>query len=331
MVQPTSTKCAQVTSIVEPPGEPASRWPAGLVTRLILPLVLLGGVLAWACWPTLVALVEKWSTDPRYSHGFLVPVFAAYLLWYRRDRLAAVRWEPSWVGVALLAAGAGFRLAGVAFYVDWVRDAALLPLLAGIVMLVGGRAALAWSWPAIGFLVFMIPLPYRVEWGLGSPLQRIAVNASVYGLQLLGQPAVAEGNIIRLPGDVRVNVVEACNGLGMLMLFFAFTTAAALVVRRPIVDRVLIVLGTAPIAVGANVLRIVVTGWMFVMVSGQAAQAVYHDLAGWLMMPLALGTLWFELWVLDQLFVEPVASVPLGVEPIAPSPTRVSARGMGAR
>lgn len=35
---------------------------------------------------------------------------------------------------------------------------------------------------------------------LGGPLQRFAIVASTYALQTLGMPALAEGNIILLPG-----------------------------------------------------------------------------------------------------------------------------------
>ena len=203
-------------------------------------------------------------------------------------------------------------LAGTFYYIDWVRDVALLPMLAGVVLLAGGRPALRWAWPAVAFLFFMIPLPYGVERGLGYPLQRIATKASTYALQLLGEAPVAQGNVIHLPGDVPpVGVAEACNGLGMLMMFFAYATAAALVVRRPLMDRALIMLGAVPIAIGANVLRIVVTAYLYAHASDKLAHAVYHDLAGWIMMPLALAALWLELWLLDWLFIENEADAPL--------------------
>jgi exosortase len=202
-------------------------------------------------------------------------------------------------------------LAGTFFYVDWARDVALLPMLAGATLLLGGGAALRWAWPAIAFLAFMIPLPFGVERGLGYPLQRIATRASTYGLQLLGLAVLAEGNVIRLPGGERVGVAEACNGLGMLMMFFAYATGAALVVRRPPVDRALIVLSAIPVAIGVNVLRIVVTGYLYATASDELAHAVYHDLAGWIMMPVALLVLVLELWLLDRLLVERAPDAPL--------------------
>src|SRR4029077_11331527 len=46
----------------------------------IWPLVVLGGVLAWAYYPMLAVFADKWLNDPQYSHGFLVPIFSGYLL-----------------------------------------------------------------------------------------------------------------------------------------------------------------------------------------------------------------------------------------------------------
>src|SRR5205085_9966266 len=97
----------------------------------------------------------------------------------------------------------------------------------------------------------------------------------------------------------------ACNGLGMLMTFVAMTVGTVLVVRRPVVETVLIVLSAIPIALVANVTRITVTGILHVEVGGEIADYVFHDLAGWFMMPLALGLVWAELRLLGLLLLEP--------------------------
>jgi exosortase len=235
--------------------------------------------------------------------------------------------RPSWWGLPLLAAGVLLRLAGSYVFFDWLEAVSLLPLLAGAALLLGGRPAFRWSWPAIAFLVFMIPLPFRVERGLSHPLQRVATQASTYVLQLIGQPAFSEGNVI-VVGDARVGVAEACNGLGMLLLFFALATAVAVVARRSLVEKVIIVASAAPVAVIANVARCTVTSLLHEYVGGRWADVVFHDLAGWLMMPLALGLLWLELLVLSRLLVDaevPGRPVPRGLRTARaprPSPTR---------
>ena len=68
--------------------------------------------LLWAYWTTLADMRQTWATDPRYSHGYLVPVFALILLWLRRSRLQLDALNPSWWGLPLLALALALRLGG---------------------------------------------------------------------------------------------------------------------------------------------------------------------------------------------------------------------------
>jgi exosortase len=252
---------------------------------------LLFAVLIWSFWTTLVVMAERWAHDPQYSHGFLVPVFAVVVLWFRRDRLATVEWQPCLWGLPLLLAGVGIRLFAIRRNIEPLDAFCLLPTLFGLVLFVGGKSVLAWSWPGLAFLAFMIPLPYFAEMALAHPLRRMATALSTYTLQTLGYPAIAEGNVI-LIDDVRLGVAEACSGLGMLSTFLALATALALSTRAPLVDRIVLLVSAVPIALIANVARISATG---------IAPAL-HDLLGWFMMPFALLLLWLELRFLGALF-----------------------------
>jgi exosortase/archaeosortase family protein len=105
----------------------------------------------------------------------------------------------------------------------------------------------------------------------------------------------------------------------MLMTFFALSTAMALIVKAPLPDRLALVASAVPIAVIANVLRITATGAAYYHLGTESAtaQAIMHDLAGWLMMPLALLLLWLELKYMGWLLIpveetSPVLAYPVG-------------------
>src|SRR5438270_13805062 len=70
--------------------------------RVALPATLLATSLFWAYWPTLRDMAERWAHEPQYSHGYLVPAFALFLLWTRRRQLATVRYQSSWWGIGIL-------------------------------------------------------------------------------------------------------------------------------------------------------------------------------------------------------------------------------------
>jgi exosortase len=299
-------------------------------SRPLLLLTAVTGSIGWAYWPTLCEIARKWTHDPQYSHGYFVPLFAVYLLWQRRQ-LIRPNPTPNWWGAALLLAAVMLRGAGSLFYNDWLDAISLLPLLAGAALLLGGWPMLRWSGLAIGFLFFMIPLPYRLETGLAQPLQRVATLTATYSLQTLGFPALSEGNVIHV-NQARIGVVEACSGLGMLLLFFALATGVALVARRPPLDKMLIVASAVPIAVLANVIRITLTALLHVTAASRWADLVFHELAGLLMMPLALGMLGVELWLLRHLFVEqPLPTLmPIRFSQPRPSGPRRGPRGAAA-
>jgi exosortase len=261
----------------------------------------------------MTAMAERWATDPRYAHGYFVPMFALALLWMRRSRLEGSAASPSLWGLVPMAMGAALHLAGGYFRLDWFDGLALLPYLCGLALLLGGWRYLGWAWPSIAFLAFMVPLPWRIETALGPPLQSLATVASTYLLQTLGFMAFAEGNVIQV-GDARIGVVDACNGLSMLMTFIALSTAAALVVRRPLLDRLVLVASSVPVALLANVARITLAGVLHETIGGHASSTFYHDLAGWVMMPLALVMYWIEIAVLSRLLIEDRRGAPSVLE-----------------
>jgi exosortase len=300
MSQPTRSGATPPTSPQPPAG-----WPALVLFGVCLMVGLL-----WSYWPALCSVEKRWASDPQYSHGYLVPAFALLVLWFRRKGMPAVT-RPNWWGALGLAAAAVLRLTGGYFYFDWFEGVSLLlSLLAGGVLLGGWRFGL-WLCPAAAVLMFMFPLPFQAETALAGPLQQLATAVGTYALQTAGFAAVAEGNVI-VVGDLHIGVLEACSGLGMLSAFFALSTTAALIVQRPLFERVTIFLSAAPIGVLMNLVRITATAYVYCTLGAAAANAFFHDLAGWLMMPLAFAALWLELALLGRLFV----SVPIAAGPV---------------
>src|SRR5262249_38108422 len=266
--------------------------------------VALGGALLWAQWNTIADMARQWAEDPQYSHGYLVPMFSVFLLWRRRAQLSAVRRAPNWWGVAIVALGLGLWAAGTYLYVPFIAAISVLVSLAGLAVVCGGWTALRWSAPAILFLAFMVPLPFRIQTALGGALQSLATKLSTYALLTLGAPAISEGNII-LINDVRIGIVEACSGLGMMMTFFALSTAVAMLMRSSeLWLRITVSLSAIPVAVLANVARITVTGLLYYAAHDHLARLVFHDAAGWLMMPFALAILFLEIHLLKRLVVD---------------------------
>lgn len=276
----------------------ANAKPARLPRSAYWQLAALVGLLAWAFLPMLCVFFDKWLNDPQYSHGFLVPFFSAYLLW-KSPPHGAMSPRP-WLGGTLLILCLAMRAAAGSLLFHQLDAAAFLLGLAAIALAAGGIPLVKRTAPAIGFLIFMVPLPYELERNVGQPLKDIATVSSTYLLQTFGQPAIRDGNLI-LIDDIPLGVVDACSGLKMMMTFAAFSVGAALLMRRCRFEKLMVLLGIIPIAIAANVLRITATGLMAVATSNQANG---HDLFGYLMMPVGLALLGLLMWVLKRLVVD---------------------------
>ena len=273
-----------------------------LHTRIAWGLVLLAAGM-WSYWPMLTELVAAWKREPDYSHGYLVVPIAILFLWLRRGTFPG--WGPCSLplGVALLGISLLVRAGDALFFMRFLDGYSLLPWLAATVALLFGVRVLKWSLPSIGFLFFMIPIPFSAEMALSGPLQRVATKVSCTALQLLGQPAFAEGNMIQL-GTHQLEIAQACSGLRLFVSVVALAYCYVVLVRRVWWEKLLLIAAVAPIAIVSNAVRIVVTGLLFQYTTGEIGQRFAHDFAGWAMIPLAACLFALVLWYLAKLFRE---------------------------
>ena len=276
-------------------------------------LAILIGLLAILCYSFYNSLSRLWlvfwNTD-EYSHGYIVPVIAAVLLY--------MRWKPEYLeslrniapsakiwGILLLLFGLVLRLLATRMGMETPDMIAFLPCLAGVVLMAGGWTLFRWAGPIILFSVFMFPLPHRIQQAILVPMKEVATTCSFYLLQIMNFDTSREGNILFISG-IPMGVVDACSGLRMLTVFLALCGAVAMTINKPLWERTLIFLSAIPIAIAVNVLRITSTGIAY-SIAGEDSDwvhYVFHDNAGLMMMPLAMLLLYLEIALLGMLFIE---------------------------
>jgi exosortase len=201
------------------------------------------------------------------------------------------------------------HVAGAMWYLPALEAWSLPAVIAGAVWFLGGKAFLRWSLPAIAFLAFMLPLPYRAERSLSLPLQRVAAVTSCWLLECLGEPAVNEGNVIVLH-DARLLVAEACSGMRILVSVFALAYAYAVLLDRRWWSKLVTLASALPIAIAVNALRITATGMLNAHLTTESAHRFAHDISGWAMLPVAAGMLAIVPWYLGRLIVEAETASP---------------------
>jgi exosortase len=239
---------------------------------LLIPLFLLYS-------PVVLEMAREWQSDPNYSHGFLIPLISGYFLWNQRRTLRGLERSPIMAGYIVLFFGLGLYVIGTMGDEMFMSRVSLLFVLAGLVLLVGGKEWFTHARLPLFYLVFMIPLPYFIYNELAVPLKLFAAKTATATLQFFSYSILREGNIIYLP-DVTLQVADACSGMRSLISIIALAVAMSWFFHKVRWKQLTLVMISIPIAVLVNIIRIVGTCILSHRYGAKVAMGFFHEFAG---------------------------------------------------
>lgn len=246
-------------------------------------------------------LMVKWWEKEEYSHGYLIPLVALYLIWQRREELLQKMKPGSWLGVFFIILSLCLWFLGELSAIYTVIQYAFWVGLWGLALVWLGVSGVRVVWAGIFYLFFMIPLPNFLYFNLSQKLQLISSEIGVAFIRLFDISVYLAGNVIDL-GVYKLQVVEACSGLRYLFPLMSFGFLMAYIYKGAIWQRVIIFLSTIPITVLMNSFRIGVIGVTVEHFGIAAAEGFLHDFEGWIVFIACLGVLLVEIWILHLLF-----------------------------
>jgi exosortase len=255
-----------------------------------LPYIIVAVLLVVLYYRVAVKLVYDWYTIPDYSHGFLVPLFAAFLIWDKRKVLKAIPIKQTWSGIVLVVFSLMVLILGVYGVELFTARMSFILLMTGLLATFFGWAMVReLSFPLL-VLVLAIPFPAILFNRITFPLQLLASRIASDILPSLGVPTLHEGNVIELP-VMKLEVAEACSGIRSLMSLFTLAVFYGYFLERTTKRRVILALASIPIAVTANVARIVGTGLCVQYWDPDKALGFFHEFSGWVMFVVSLACL----------------------------------------
>ena len=251
----------------------------------------------------IISLVGDWWADSNYSHGFLVPLVSAYLVWKKKNKLISLERKKSYFGFLILLLGLGIYIVGTAGAEYFSARFSLVIVLFGLVYYLNGKEWAKELLFPIGFLVFMVPIPNVIYYAIAFPMQMLSSKLTQYMLHFIGLPSIRQGNIIHLP-NYSLEVAEACSGLRSLVsllalgAFFAYITFP----KEPNtgksdLKRGILFLSVFPIAIAANIFRILITAIGAYVVSPKLAEDFLHKLSGLVVFLISV----FSLFIVSQI------------------------------
>jgi exosortase len=242
---------------------------------------LLGVGFFTAYFDVMRTLVEAWSTDDNYSHGFLIVPLALYLTWERRERFLGQAAKPSLVGLVVVLASLLVLAAGVLGSELFLTRISLVGSLVGAVLFLQGWGRLrVLAFPLV-FLLLMIPLPAIIFNQIAFPLQLLASRVGEQTLTSLDIPVLREGNVLIL-ATTTLEVAEACSGIRSLVSLLTLGIMFGYFADSRQWVRLAIAFSTIPVAIAANGLRVAGTGIAAHQFGPEAAEGFFHTFSGWL-------------------------------------------------
>lgn len=266
----------------------------GILVILFFPLLV--GIY----WSILPGLVSDWWNDSNYSHGFLVPFFSGFWVWQKRETLTGITPRGNWFGLPILLGGIGMLVLGDIGAEDFLTRSSFIVILAGLILFHLGTRVLQVLLFPLAFLLFMVPLPTILFNAVAFPLQGLAARNATWALDLLGIPALRDGNVIHL-SHISLGVTEACSGIRSLVSLLALAVGWAYLSLPRGWGRLLLICSAVPITIVANAGRVVATGLIGQWLGATYAQGFFHLFSGWIIFLVAFACL-FGVHALVHLF-----------------------------
>ena len=242
---------------------------------------------------------QTWSHEEG-AHGPLVLCTAAWLLWrqlpeIRRRGVTGQNWL---VGIGL-AVSLILYIIGQAFDFITLNAAGLYGVGVCIFYALFGAREIVRNWFIFVYLLFAVPPPRSWLDNLTFPLKQFVSSAATAMLQPFGIPVTHEGVIIYV-AQYQYLVEDACSGLNSIFgllaisLFYIYLSRGSSWRYSAFLAAL-----TIPIAIMANILRIVILILLTVFMGDGVAQGFMHFTAGIIVFVIALALI----ALLDSLFV----------------------------
>ena len=250
------------------------------------PVAWFGALLIVCYAPILYRMAVQWATDENMGHGFFVPLVAGFIAWQRRDKLLSIPRKSNGWGLFLVIFAACEALVATLGAELFTARLAFIIALVGVILYLGGtRWVRALSFPLF-LLLFMIPIPAIIYAQLTLRLQTLASQLGEVLITAMGIPVLRAGNTLQLPSQT-LDIAEACSGIRSLLSLGFLSLVYAYFADKRVWMRWALLAATIPIAIGANGIRVAVTG-LLSEVNTKLATGMYHETEGYIVFIVAL-------------------------------------------
>ncbi len=245
----------------------------------LVKFLILAAVLGTVYYPELYSMSLIWASKKEYSHGFLVPLITVYIMWTKRQELCDAVVTPEWKGLAVLVIGVFLYIAGNVAFESFVRQISFIVTIIGLIYLLLGKEMLKHLIFPVGYLLFMIPLPYIVMNSVAVRLRLIDATVTFKVLRFFGMPIFQDGANLELP-NISLSVADLCTGILSIVAILTLSVFYAYMTQRHFITRLALVFIAIPVAVVSNMVRLIMTTGLAYFFGQRALSSAIHEFHG---------------------------------------------------
>ncbi len=252
--------------------------------------IFLCAMLTAAC---IFGVVSALSAAGAWDDSLALALLAAGMTWRSVRNAAFAGNAATKIASWAAAAGAVVLICGVPAGrgMDGLRNCGLL-----LIVFAGGLRLTGWSalklWPLLVLDFLILPFQEPILLSAGYPLRLMSAFFTVALLRLTGCGAGLEQTSI-LIGEDRLAITDVCSGIGQLgvLLLIAWLLLGDLRTAQWW-KKTLYFFSLIPVVVAANIVRLLVMTWLFLLFGERALAYEVHMTAGYGFVLLAVAMLW---------------------------------------
>lgn len=260
-------------------------------------LAAVGVLFAVVYFSTFVFMIGRWIHDENYQHGFLVIPIAAWVVWAKREKLACITRSSSPGGLWMMGTALALHLLEQALDLNGPSPLSVPLFIGGAVLYLFGKEFLKELSFPIAYLFFMVPIPGGLQEPVTFPLRLLATNLAKVVVGLFGVKVNGAGmdiNFTQLrPGGeyIKLTVADACSGLHSVMAIKALHAITAYLTRLKVGWKWVLFMCAIPVALTANLTRIVGIVLIGAYGSRELALGLFHDYSTYILFAIAFSIL----------------------------------------
>ncbi|MCK9555470.1 exosortase/archaeosortase family protein [bacterium] len=260
------------------------------IIKKYLPVIILFISVAFLYCKPVVWMIGTWNDKyvSHYTPGPWILFLSLWVVYLKLPELKKLTAEGDTRGLYIIIFAFLLNLFALRTDLNRISLVSLIIFFFGFVLYFFGKGFLRTLWFPITYLLFMVPMGF-LDSIAGMPLRFFVTDVSAAFFKMIDSLDYVKGTVVCLKNIGPLNIDAPCSGLNSMISLAAVGAVFAYLTQKTIFRKWFLFLLSLPIAVTANIIRVVLIGMVAQGISPEIALVKLHYFWGFFVFALALA------------------------------------------